>query len=269
MNIKGGAMTLYGQLEGSSTAPRPAIEPCLPPPRRRTGAALVIFPGGGYAGLSDYEGMGYARWFARRGICCFVVTYRLGAQGFRHPAMLEDALAAIATVRAQAPSLGVDPRRIGVMGSSAGGHLTAHAMVAFGRYEREVPLRPDFGVLCYPVISMRDGICHLGSREMLLGPEASQQLKDETSCELHVGPETPPCFLWHTREDEMVPYANSTVFAEALHTHGVAFEMHIFDRGPHGMGYDLAHPWAELCARWIGSLTDRSADPGSRASPSS
>lgn len=244
------ARTIVGSLAGARTTPAPRIA-CFPARGRRTGAALVIFPGGGYGGLADYEGEGYARRFSREGIACFVVEYRLGSQGHRHPAMLEDALAAVATVRSRAEELGVDPATIGVMGSSAGGHLAAHALTAYDRYPGPVPTRPDFGVLCYPVISMRPPYVHAGSRDMLLGPGASADLCDEVSCERHVTARTAPCFLWHTRDDPVVPYQNSTLFAAALETHGVPFELHVFDTGPHGLGKDLAHPWAAACAHWL------------------
>ncbi len=246
--------TLRGALASGTTEPSPLIEcyPAVRPQERRPG--LLIFPGGGYAGLADYEGAGYAWYLAGHGISCFVVSYRLGTQGFRHPAMLEDALAAMATVRASAGELGVAPDRIGVMGSSAGGHLAAHAMVAWGLYSSPVPLRPDFGALCYPVISMAGDLAHAGSRENLLGPAPSREVMEEVSCELHVARSTPPCFLWHTRDDDIVPFQNSMVFATRLHENGVPFELHVYDSGPHGLGMDLSHPWAAACARWISRL---------------
>jgi acetyl esterase/lipase len=165
--------------------------------------------------------------------------------------MLEDALAAIAAVRGAAADLGVASNRIGVMGSSAGGHLAAHAMVAHGRYRAPVSLRPDFGVLCYPVIAMTGDTAHAGSRENLLGPSPSRELMEEVSPDRHVTASTPPCFLWHTRDDEVVSFRNSMAFAERLGENRVPFELHIYDRGPHGLGMDLSHPWASSCARWI------------------
>jgi acetyl esterase/lipase len=209
---------ITGSLAGSRTGAAPRIE-CFPARgRQRTRAALVIFPGGGYAGLADYEGAGYARRFSREGIACFVVSYRLGSQGHRHPAMLENALAAIATVRSRCVEFGVAADRIGVMGSSAGGHLAAHALTAFDRYPGPVSTRPDFGVLCYPVISMLPEFGHAGSRDMLLGPDPPAALLEEVSCELHV-----------------------------------------FDRGAHGLGRDRTHPWAAVCSHW---LADRLRAPG-------
>jgi acetyl esterase/lipase len=140
------------------------------------------------------------------------------------------------------------------MGSSAGGHLAAHAMVAYGTCRAPVSLRPDFGILCYPVVTMIGELAEKGSRANLLGPEPSRDLMEEVSCERHVSAATPPCFLWHTRDDDVVSFQNSTAFAASLQQNGVPFEMHIFDHGPHGLGLDLSHPWAELCARWIRDL---------------
>ena len=245
---------LVGKLEGGKTGPAPMIQwypSARPLPSR---PAVLIFPGGGYGGLADYEGEGYAWYLAGHGISSFVVSYRLGTQGVHHPAMLEDALSAIAVVRESAKELGVAADRIGVMGSSAGGHLAAHAMVAHGTYRAPVSLRPDFGVLCYPVIAMVGELAEPGSRANLLGPSPSRALMEEVSCDLHVSSDTPPCFLWHTRDDNVVPFQNSTAFAARLQENRVPFEMHIFDHGPHGLGMDLSHPWAALCARWIREL---------------
>jgi len=244
---------LRGHLEHSLTDPGPRIDVFPARKSLRSRASLVIFPGGGYAGLADYEGEGYARHFSAHGIACFVVEYRLGAQGFRHPAMLEDALAAIGTIRERAAELGLAADRIGVMGSSAGGHLAALSLVGHGRYESSTSLRPDFGVLCYPVISMRDEFGHRGSRDSLIGESPSPQAIDEVSCELHVTPATPPCFLWHTREDDVVSFQNSMLFAAALHRSGVPFEIPVFDKGAHGLGQDLAHPWTLTCLHWLES----------------
>ncbi len=134
--------------------------------------------------------------------------------------MLEDALAAVETIRRRADELGVDPHRLGVMGSSAGGHLAAHALTSWGDYEADIPLRPDFGVLCYPVIAMDGPHCHLGSREKLIGPEPDPSRIAVVSPERRVTGETPPCFLWHTMGDGAVSPENSLLFAEALRSAG-------------------------------------------------
>lgn len=255
--------TITGHLPSAQTDPAPRIE-CWLPQQGATGTGLIIFPGGGYGGLADHEGTGYAEYFVKAGIACFVVTYRLGSQGFRHPAMLEDALAAIATIRAGAASYGIDPHRLGVMGSSAGGHLAAHTLVAWDACPRDVPLRPAFGVLCYPVITTGGRHAHSGSMKNLAGDNPSAALLEELSCEKHVSPDTPPCFLWHTGEDAGVPLENSILFATALRREDVPFELHLYQKGRHGLGLEAPFDWGTDCLRWISETTQAPASaPGS------
>ena len=234
-----------------STQPAPRIDTYLPAPGQRNGKALVILPGGGYRMRAEHEGQGYAEHFAALGFSCFVVHYRLGSEGHRHPAMLEDALFAIASVRARSAELGLDPQRIGVMGSSAGGHLAAHALVGHGRYASAVSLRPDFGVLCYPVITMSGAHAHAESRALLLGAAPGDAALADASCERHVTAQTPPCFIWHTVADASVPVENSLLFAAALRRHGVPFELHLYEHGAHGLGLETELPWASDCLRWL------------------
>ncbi|MCE9614211.1 MAG: alpha/beta hydrolase [Lentisphaerae bacterium] len=241
---------LTGSLASGTTHPSPSLA-CWMPEHKGSGLGLIIFPGGGYGGLAEHEGRGYAEHFAKAGVACFVVTYRLGSAGFRHPAMLEDALAAIGTVRAHASELGVDPNRLGVMGSSAGGHLAAHAMGAWDRYASDVSLRPDFGVLCYPVILARGAHGHAGSMRNLAGDQASEALLESLSCERMVSATSPPCFLWHTGDDGAVPVENSLAMAQALRRHGVPFELHIYPKGAHGLGLGAPYGWAADCLRWM------------------
>lgn len=242
---------ITGMLPGATTDAAPAIACYLPPVAERNGVGLVILPGGGYRGLAEHEGKGYADFFVQAGICCFVVTYRLGSNGYRHPAMVEDALAAIHTVRSRAAEWGIDPGKIGLMGSSAGGHLTAHTLVAHKRYATDSSLRPDFGILCYPVIKMRGDFVHEGCRSNLLGETPSEALIDEVAVDELVTGDTPPCFLWHTVEDAAVPVENSMIFAAQLRKHGVPFELHIYPKGRHGLGLNTDLAWGTACLRWI------------------
>jgi acetyl esterase/lipase len=165
--------------------------------------------------------------------------------------MLEDALAAISTVRSRANEFSVDPDKLGVMGSSAGGHLAAHTLVAWYRYESKIPLRPSFGILCYPVIVSQGPHVHEGSMRNLAGENPSAELLDELSCDKQVSAETPPCFLWHTGEDAGVPLENSILFAAALRKHGIPFELHLYHKGGHGLGLDAPFDWSSNCLRWI------------------
>lgn len=247
-------------------APRdiPTVTPFLPEQAEATGAAIVIFPGGGYGALADHEGAGYARWFNELGLAGFVVKYRLGSNGYRHPAMLQDAARSVRWVRAHASEYGVDPERIGVIGSSAGGHLASTILTHFdhGNVESEDPVerlssRPDWGILCYPVITMQE-FTHQGSRRNLLGENPDSELLWLLSNELQVSPQTPPCFLWHTLEDKGVPMENSLMFAQALRKANVPFALHIYQKGRHGIGLagnpeqpESLHPWTRDCAFWL------------------
>ena len=246
--------TISGNLDNAKTAPSPAIE-CWLPASEPGGVGILIFPGGGYGGLAAHEGEEYARFLCSAGVACFVVRYRLGTEGYRHPAMLEDALAAISTVRSRADEFAVDPAKLGVMGSSAGGHLAAHALVAWQQYESKIPLRPSFGVLCYPVITSHGPYAHEGSMHNLAGERPSQELLDELSCDKLVSVETPPCFLWHTGEDAGVPLENSIMFATALRKHGISFELHLYHKGAHGLGLGAPFDWSGECLRWIEETT--------------
>lgn len=248
---------------GRTEADRPTLTPYLPEPDARTGAAIVVCPGGGYGGLASHEGHDYALWLNQHGLAAFVLKYRLGTHGYRHPAMLQDAARAVRLVRARAAEWGCDPGRVGIMGSSAGGHLAATLLTHFdaGRPEAADPVerqssRPDLGILCYPVITMGE-FTHAGSRHNLLGPDPAPELVEELSAERRVTRDTPPCFLWHTWEDPVVPVENALQFAAALRKAGVSFDLHIYEKGPHGLGladqppFARPHPWAADCLHWL------------------
>jgi acetyl esterase/lipase len=245
----------------------PTITPFFPDADKATGAAMIICPGGGYGGLADHEGKAYALWLRDQGIAGIVLKYRLGSAGYRHPIMLQDAARALRLVRFKAGEWKIDPKRIGIIGSSAGGHLASTLLTHFdaGNPDAADPIdressRPDIGVLCYPVITMGDKTHH-GSRENLLGKNPSPELIAELSNELRVTKDTPPCFLFHTDEDPVVPVENSLMFAAALRNAGVPFDLHIYEKGKHGIGlgfqsyseYDRAklHPWTRDCEYWL------------------
>ena len=140
------------------------------------------------------------------------------------------------------------------MGSSAGGHLAASLLVHWAKFKGRADCRPDFGILCYPVISFTEPCTHIGSRNNLLGENPPPELCAELSCERQVGPQTPPCFLWHTAEDAAVPVQNSLLFADALHRNGVGVELHVYPKGRHGLGLNTTLPWAEASLRWLDEL---------------
>lgn len=235
----------------------PTITPYLPEEGKGTGAAIVILPGGGYGGLAPYEGEGYAVWLKEHGIAGLVVKYRLGSHGYRHPIMLQDAGRAVRFARSKAAEWKLDPKRIGIMGSSAGGHLASTVVTHFddGKPDAADPVdrfssRPDLGILCYPVITMGDDT-HKGSRANLLGDKPSQELIDYLSNEKQVKTNTPPCFVWHTWEDSAVKVENSLEFAAALRRQGVPFDLHIYQKGAHGMGLGQNHPWPQDLLFWL------------------
>ena len=228
-----------------------------------TGAAIVICPGGGYGGLAPHEGKGYSDWLTTKGIHCFVLKYRLGSAGYRHPVMLQDVSRAIRTVRFRAKDWKIDPQRIGVMGSSAGGHLTSTIVAHFdaGDVDAEdlidrVSSRPDAAILCYPVISLGK-FTHKGSKRNLLGANPSPELVKLLSNELQVRRDAPPCFIWHTWEDKAVPVENSLLFASALRRQGVRVDLHVYEAGRHGLGLGgkraegKLHPWTNDLVYWL------------------
>ena len=235
----------------------PTLTPYLADSASASGAAMVILPGGGYGGLAPHEGKGYADWLVTNGISCFVVKYRLGSHGYRHPRMLEDAARAVRLVRARADGWRIDPKRVGIMGSSAGGHLASTVLTHFDAGQPDAAdaverqsSRPDLGILCYPVISMGPNT-HGGSKNNLLGKDPDPELVKLLSNELQVTKETPPCFIWHTWEDKAVKVENSLDFAAALQKAGVPFDLHVYQHGAHGLGLGKNHPWAQDCVFWL------------------
>jgi acetyl esterase/lipase len=247
---------------GNEALDQPKITVYRAPAGTANGAAVVVCPGGGYVVLaSDHEGKMVAEWLNSLGVSAFVLQYRL-APRYRHPAPLRDVQRALRTVRARAGEWGVDPHRIGVLGFSAGGHLASTAETHFddGKADAADPIervgsRPDFAVLCYPVISLVTPAAHAGSLASLLGENPDPKVVESLSSELQVTPRTPPTFLWHTDDDEAVSVQNSLVFFEAMKKANVPGELHVFAHGKHGVGLAPNDPdlsqWTHLCALWM------------------
>ncbi len=212
-------------------------------PERPNGAAMVICPGGGYGGLvTKGEGHGIATWLNAHGIAGIVLEYRLPSG--RPYVPLLDAQRAIRTVRAHAKEWNVDPKKVGIIGFSAGGHLASTATVHFdaGEGKNTDPIaressRPDFSILIYPVISMDEGV-HRGSKKNLMGENPAAGLADYFSSQKHVKADTPPAFLAHALDDKVVPIENSRMFHEAQKKAGLPTRLLELPNGGHGLnGY--------------------------------
>ena len=223
---------------------------------------VVVCPGGGYVHLAlDHEGTQIAAWLNQLGISAFVLKYRLGPK-YHHPIELGDGQRAVRYVRAHASEYGIDSHRIGIWGFSAGGHLASSVGTHFdgGNRDSADPVehessRPDFMILAYPVISFTTDNVHKGSRENLLGKEYDPKLAELLSNEKQITPETPPTFLFHTDADPTVPVENSVLFYLGLRKAHVPAEMHIFEKGRHGVGLAQTDPalseWGTLLANWF------------------
>lgn len=239
----------------------PSLTVYAPAPGHANGTAVIIAPGGSYVRLAiGHEGGDIARWLRGLGITTFVLKYRLAEYG--QPAPLQDVLRAVRLVRSRAAEFGVDPARLGVFGGSAGGHLAACAGTLYDRPEGRTgaPLdtvsgRPDFLLLVYPVITMDPAFAHAGSRRALLGETPSAALVSLYSLEKQVTAATPPTWIMHTQEDQAVPVENSLLFYAALRRAGVPAELHLYERGLHGVGLTPGHgttsDWPRQAEAWL------------------
>lgn len=256
---------------GENDYDKPSIEVYSPPADQANGCAVVVCPGGGYGHLAlGHEGDAIGKWFNSFGVTAFVLRYRL-APRYHHPAPMLDVQRAIRTVRSNAKKWRVDPKRIGIMGFSAGGHLASTAATHFDNGNPKaadsidrVSCRPDFAILCYPVVTMTLPYTHRGSRKNLLGKNPAPQLVEKFSNEKQVTKNTPPTFLFCTNADKAVPAENSVLFYLALRKAKVPAELHIFEPGRHGLGLAPQEPavsaWPELCRKWLngrGLLNDK------------
>ena len=229
------------------------------------GAAVVICPGGGYVGVAiDHEGFDLARFFNSLGFSAFVLKYRchnyderLGHLG---DAPLSDALRTIRIVRSRAAQYGIDPRRIGIMGFSSGGHVAVTASTLYNSLDDPNPklaaisARPDFSIFIYAVVSLCKDYCHGGSRTNLLGPDVDMAKMEKYSGECQVTEDTPPVFMSLTEDDSVAPM-NSINYFLACKEKNVQAELHIFPEGGHGYGMRLrgfgVDSWPDLLAKWL------------------
>ncbi len=255
---------------GDSDLDKPSLTVYLAPKETATGAAVVICPGGGYGFLAaDHEGKQVAEFFNAHGVHAFVLKYRIVGKDRPGPlgkAPLLDTQRAIRFVRARSADYGVEAHKVGICGFSAGGHLASTAATHFddGAKDAEDPIdrvscRPDFCVLGYPVISMEDGVTHAGSKRNLLGANPDPKLVEEFSNEKHVTAKTPPTFIFQTDEDTAVPAENAVRFYLALRKAKVPAELHVYEKGRHGVGLGRDPKWtggSTYTAGWPDRLAD-------------
>ena len=247
---------------GTEEVDRPSLTIYPAEAEKATGTAVVICPGGGYHHLATgHEGEEIGRWLNSFGVTGCVLRYRISP--YQHPAPLLDVQRAIRMTRSKAADWKIDPARIGVLGFSAGGHLASTSATHFDDGDSaaadpidQVSCRPDFAVLCYPVISLaEESIVHAGSRKNLLGEDPKSEMVDFLSNDKMVTVKTPPTFLWHTNEDKGVPPQHSVLFYLACKKAGVPAELHIYEKGPHGIGlgkkYPEASQWTVQCEAWM------------------
>jgi acetyl esterase/lipase len=241
----------------------PTITVFLPPYEKATGAAVLICPGGGYEVLAfDHEGIAIARWLNDNGIAGIILKYRLPSDLImtdKSVGPLQDAQEAIRIIRRNASEWKINPRKIGVIGFSAGGHLASTLSTHFTEKVYEVKdttsARPDFSLLIYPVISFNTSFTHAGSRKNLIGDNPSDNAVRHFSNELQITENTPPTFLVHSSDDKAVPVRNSIVYFEGLVSRNIPAEMHVFQKGGHGYGLSInketQSAWPDLCLSWL------------------
>ncbi|MBI3408355.1 MAG: alpha/beta hydrolase [Planctomycetes bacterium] len=239
----------------------PQVIVYLPPADKANGAAVVICPGGGYAGLAmNHEGHQIAQWLNQHGAAGIILKYRFAP--YRHPIPLEDAQRALRYTRAHAKEWRIDPQRLGILGFSAGGHLASTAGTHYdsGNKDATDPIdrlssRPDFMVLLYPVITLTGPSAHTGSRHNLITKDADAKLIESLCNDRQVTKDTPPAFLVHTSEDTVVPPENSVLFYSALTKHRIPAELHLYEKGRHGLGLGPADlpfsSWPDRCLAWL------------------
>lgn len=231
-------------------------------PENPNGTSVVICPGGGYAYLSiKKEGYDTAKWFNSIGITAFVLKYRLPSDEImkdKSIGPLQDAQEAVRYIRRNAKKWNLHTDKIGVLGYSAGGHLAASLSTKYDEViytlTDSVSAKPDFSLLIYPVLSMKDGITHKGSKNKLLGKDASDEMKNSFSTEDLVDAQTPPTFLLHALDDKGVPAENSINYFLALQKHRVISEIHLYQNSGHGFGLGkegTSRFWTKHCENWL------------------
>jgi acetyl esterase/lipase len=241
----------------------PSLYVFLPSAEKATGAAVLICPGGGYSGLAfGHEGFAIARWLCENGIAGVILKYRLPSDLImkdKSIGPLQDAQEAMRIIRRNASEWKINPRKVGAIGFSAGGHLASTLSTHYAEkvYDSAdtTSARPDFSLLIYPVISFDASFTHAGSRKNLIGENPSDDAIRHFSNELQINEKTPPAFLVHAADDKTVPVKNSIVYFEGLQKNNIPAELHIFQKGGHGFGLSIdkgtQSAWPGLCLNWL------------------
>ena len=270
-NSKGLKLNIIEEKEGRITQIQEAeLFAFLPAKEERKSMAVIIIPGGGYRHLTyDLGGYSYAKWLNTLGISAFVLNYRLPTSPDlkqREIGPLQDIQAAIKLIRKNAAQYGISPDQIGVLGTSAGGHLAAMVSNISKDYTelkgdwQTISAVPNFAILVSPVIDLGE-FAHKGSRDNLLGEKASQQMISEYSMQNKVTEKTPPTILFHAQNDNAVPVINSILYYEAMIKNKVKGGIFIFPQGEHNIGIsnktELTDNWKKVCATWLGEMSNK------------
>ncbi|MBD0777828.1 alpha/beta hydrolase [Maribacter sp. ANRC-HE7] len=251
-----------GKINGVSKVSQPTITVFLADPKNSNGTGVVICPGGAYSHLAlNKEGFLVAKWLNSLGISAFVLKYRLPSDAIminKSIGPLQDAQQAIRVVRQNSKEWNLDADKIGIMGFSAGGHLAASLSTRYADQlvspKDNISAKPDFSILIYPVISMKEEITHKNSRKNLLGTEVKQEVLDKYSNEIQVDGNSPKAFIVHASDDRSVPVGNSLAYYSALIRNNVSAEMHIYENGGHGFGMGTMENnnfWTVPCENWL------------------
>jgi acetyl esterase/lipase len=258
--------TTNGIVSGYQKVTDPTLTVFLPIEGKATGTAVLICPGGGYGMLAfDHEGFQIAKWLNDNGIAGIILKYRLPSDMImkdKTVGPLQDAQEGMRIIRRNAKAWNIDPHKIGVIGFSAGGHLASTLSTHYAEkvYDASdtTSARPDFSLLIYPVITFDQSFTHMGSRNNLIGKDASAEKVNHFSNELQINALTPPAFLVHSADDNTVPVKNSLVYFENLNKYKIPVEMHIFQKGGHGYGLSAGKgtqsSWPDLCIKWLHSI---------------
>jgi acetyl esterase/lipase len=244
----------------------PDLTVFLPAPEKATGAAVLICPGGGYGVLAfDHEGNAIAKWLNDNGLAGIILKYRLPSDQImidKSIGPLQDAQEAMRVIRRNAAGWKIDPKKVGVIGFSAGGHLASTISTHYAEkvydVKDNISARPDFSLLIYPVVSMDTTITHRGTRNNLIGINPTEKNVLRFSNEKQITSDTPPAFLVHSSDDNAVPVMNSIGYYRGLQKNKIPTELHIFQKGGHGYGLSpkggTESSWPGLCIKWLEAM---------------